>query len=81
MIRSGVPGAQGRGALPPSSLREWAPPVPSLKSVHWTDFRALGTPRDIFGQMKPAGLPPLCRPAGWVALWRRLAMGGARDAR
>ncbi len=24
---------------------------------------------------------PLCRPAGWVALWRRLAMVGALNAR
>jgi len=27
------------------------------------------------------GLPALCRPAGWVALWRRLAMVGALNAR
>ena len=39
----------------------------------------LGQSLDIFGQM--AGLPPLCRPAGWVAMWRRLARIGARDGR
>jgi len=31
------------------------------------------------GSMKH--LPPLCRPGGWVALWRRLAMVGALNAR
>jgi len=39
-------------------------------------------PQGIWGQMKgQPGLPPLCRPAGWVALWRRLAMMGARQVR
>lgn len=28
-----------------------------------------------------AVLPPLCRPAGWIAQWRRLAMMAARNAR
>lgn len=38
--------------------------------------------RAVAGGMRPAGdLPALCRPAGWVALWRRLAATGARDAR
>ena len=27
-----------------------------------------------------ADLPPVCRAAGWIAIWRRLAMVGARDA-
>jgi len=26
-------------------------------------------------------LPALCRPAGWVALWKRLAMVGTLNAR
>ncbi len=41
--------------------------------------RPLGTPVSISGKMKP--LPPLCRPAGWVSLWRRLAMVGMLNAR
>ena len=28
-----------------------------------------------------AGADPLCRPAGWVALWKRLAMVGKLNAR
>jgi hypothetical protein len=27
-----------------------------------------------------AALPPVCRAAGWIALWRRMAQVGARDA-
>jgi len=26
-------------------------------------------------------LPALCRPAGWISLWRRLAMVGMLNAR
>jgi hypothetical protein len=37
-------------------------------------------PRGICGQMKRRPLPPVCRPAGWAAVWRRLAMVGARQA-
>jgi hypothetical protein len=33
----------------------------------------------MFGKMRP--LPPVCHPAGWIALWRRMAQVGARDAR
>lgn len=28
-----------------------------------------------------ADIPPLCRPAGWIALWRRLAQCGQLDQR
>ena len=37
------------------------------------------TPRRIWSKMKL--LPPLCRPAGWMALWKRLAMVGMLNAR
>ncbi len=26
-------------------------------------------------------LPPLCRPAGWIALWRRIALTGNLNRR
>ena len=43
----------------------------------WSGLRARDV--SIFGKIM--GLPPLCRPGGWVALWRRLAMVGALNAR
>ncbi|GEM_PF-2338383 len=35
------------------------------------------------GPVGPFGnpLPPLCRPAGWIALWKRMAMVGKLNAR
>ncbi len=62
-----VAGEIGGAARPP------APPSPRGRT------RPLGTPVRISGKMKT--LPPLCRPAGWMALWKRLAMVGMLNAR
>jgi len=33
------------------------------------------------GGLGTRGLPPLCRPSGWIAAWRRLAMIAACNGR
>jgi len=39
-------------------------------------------PQGIWGKMNGNGrLPAVCRPAGWVAVWKRLAMVGAQNMR
>jgi hypothetical protein len=70
-----------------ASLREaggfgWAGLVrlrrPSLKGGFAP--RPAGAPQGIWGKMRGAArLPALCRPSGWVAVWRRMAMMGARQ--
>ncbi len=71
----------GGAARPPVAIVSRTNGVPMATPSPKGDVRApLGEPPvDIFGQMMV--LPPLCRPGGWVVLWKRLAMMGKLNAR
>ena len=49
--------------------------LPAFGGATWRYCQRPG----LWGTLSP--LPPLCRPAGWIALWKRTAMVGKLNAR
>ncbi len=65
----------------PSQAIDGPASLPAENVERCGQIARLGDATPLRAENNSATLPPVCRPAGWIALWKRMAMVSVQQAR